>query len=97
MIVRIVKMSFEPTQVANFLKVFNQSCVEIRNFPGCSKLELYRDNQNKNILFTYSYWETDEDLQAYRKSELFAKTWSRTKVLFNAKPEAWSLGTLHQA
>jgi (4S)-4-hydroxy-5-phosphonooxypentane-2,3-dione isomerase len=30
-------------------------------------------------------------LNAYRESELFKFIWPRTKALFNAKPEAWTL------
>jgi hypothetical protein len=30
-------------------------------------------------------------LETYRHSELFKEVWSKTKPLFNAKPEAWSV------
>jgi heme-degrading monooxygenase HmoA len=91
MFIRIVKMEFRPEEVDTFLAVFNESAPHIRNFPGCTHLELLQDRLHPNVLFTYSYWETDEDLHAYRHSELFEKTWARTKVLFNAKPQAWSV------
>jgi heme-degrading monooxygenase HmoA len=42
-------------------------------------------------MFTVSIWESEDDLNAYRNSELFENTWAKTKVLFNDKPEAWSL------
>jgi len=43
-----------------------------------------------NILFTYSKWNTPEDLENYRNSELFKETWSYVKQLFEARAEAWS-------
>ncbi len=43
------------------------------------------------VLFTYSHWESEAALETYRHSELFAEVWAATKVLFNAKPEAWSV------
>ncbi len=91
MFVRIVKMSFEPSKIDEFLQIFQQSKKKIRNFQGCSFLELYRDKTRNNIFFTYSYWETENDLENYRKSALFQSVWGRTKVLFNKPPEAWSV------
>ncbi len=91
MFVKIVKMSFEPSKTDEFLQIFQQSKEKIRNFKGCNFLELYRDKRNDNIFFTYSYWETEEDLENYRNSDLFKNVWGKTKVLFNRFPEAWSL------
>lgn len=91
MIIRIVKMSFEPGKVNDFLAVFNASKHLIRNFEGCSHLELLHDLDEKNIFFTYSYWKDENALENYRRSELFKNVWSRTKILFNNKPEAWSV------
>ena len=91
MIVRIVKMSFGGSYIEEFLSIFNQNKELIRHFKGCEFLELYRDKQHNNVFFTYSYWETEEDLENYRQSILFKNVWSKTKPLFNAKPEAWSV------
>lgn len=91
MLIRIVKMSFIENKVEQFLANFNANKVKIRNTKGCNLLELYRDRANPNIFFTYSYWDTEQDLEHYRNSELFTTIWARTKELFNAKPEAWSV------
>ena len=91
MIIRIVKMTFQPEKVNEFLEVFNASKHLIRNFEGCSHLELLNDINRSNIFFTYSHWETEEHLNNYRHSELFEGVWAKTKVLFAAKAEAWSV------
>jgi heme-degrading monooxygenase HmoA len=91
MIIRIVKMTFMPEKVNEFLEVFNSSKHLIRNFEGCSHLELLNDITSNHIFFTYSYWENEETLNRYRNSDLFASVWSRTKILFAAKTEAWSV------
>jgi hypothetical protein len=91
MFVRIVKMSFEEKHIDEFLENFNLNKEHIRHFEGCQFLELYRDKTNTNIFFTYSYWNTEADLEAYRHSNLFKNVWSKTKPFFNAKPEAWSV------
>lgn len=91
MFVRIVKMNFKASNIALFLKNFNENKEKIRNSKGCNLLELYRDKNDSNTFFTYSYWESEADLEAYRNSELFKVVWGKTKVLFNNKPEAWSV------
>lgn len=91
MFVRIVKMSFNEDKIDQFLDNFHQNKEKIRNFEGCLKLELYRDKKDKNIFFTYSYWNSEQDLENYRNSGLFKNVWAKTKLLFNKKPQAWSL------
>jgi quinol monooxygenase YgiN len=91
MLVRIVKMSFEPSEITEFLNNFHHHKHAIRNFDGCKLLELYADKNQTNIYFTYSYWENETKLENYRNSELFKQVWAKTKPLFNAKPEAWSV------
>lgn len=91
---RIVKMSFKPEQVSSFLKVFNTNKRAIRTFPGCLHLELWQDKNQTNVFFTYSFWENEAALEAYRHSDLFQNTWAKTKVLFNEKPSAWSVEML---
>lgn len=94
MFVRIVKLSFHQENIPAFLKNFEENKDKIRNAPGNRLLELYQDKNNPDVFFTYSYWETEADLENYRHSELFVTVWAFTKVLFNAKPEAWSVDKL---
>ncbi len=87
-------MSFEPSRIDEFLSNFEANKNKIRNFEGCDFLELYRDQNNTNIFFTYSYWNSEASLENYRHSDLFKSVWAKTKILFNAKPEAWSVNKL---
>ena len=94
MIKRIVKMSFQPDKVEEFKTIFKTNWKFIAGFKGCSHVELLQDKIHPNIFFTYSIWENENDLNAYRDSELFEKVWGSTKVLFNDKPQAWSFDEL---
>lgn len=87
-------MSFDPAKIDEFLGNFDSVQEKIRNFEGCNFLELYRDQNNTNIFFTYSYWDSETDLNKYRNSDLFKSVWANTKPLFNDKPEAWSVDKL---
>jgi quinol monooxygenase YgiN len=91
MFVRIVQMSFHSKHIKEFQEIFEEKKELIRNSEGCKLLELYQDKTNPEIFFTYSYWESDSDLEKYRNSELFKNVWAKTKTLFNNKPNAWSV------
>lgn len=94
MIKRIVKMSFVPNKVEEFKTVFKENRVLIASFKGCSHVELLQDKLHANVFFTFSIWESEDFLNAYRDSELFETVWNKTKVLFNQKPEAWTVEEL---
>jgi len=96
MIVRIVKMEFNKESIEDFKALFESKKIMIRSFPGCMYLELLQGTEAKdNIFMTYSYWNSEEDLNNYRYSELFKETWTETKKMFSKKPEAISFQKLH--
>lgn len=95
MFIRIVKLSFQPNLVADFLDIFENSKDKIRNTKGCRLLELHRDKSQTNLFFTYSHWETERDLENYRNSLFFENVWSQTKKLFDKKPEVWSVDKIN--
>ncbi|HSJ68765.1 MAG TPA: antibiotic biosynthesis monooxygenase family protein [Anditalea sp.] len=90
MLIRTVRMTFQPDKVEGFLKIFNDSKTKIRGFKGCQHLELWQDHCQENIFTTYSYWEDESALNKYRESELFKEVWGQTKLLFSEKPRAFS-------
>lgn len=87
-------MSFAPENIETFKAVFETNRHHIKGFEGCSHVELLQDENTKHIFFTYSLWESEVHLNAYRHSALFERVWGETKVLFNAKPEAWTVKEL---
>ena len=97
MIKRIVKMTFAEDKTDFFLASFWEVQPKIEAFEGCVHLEIWRDTDNPNIFFTYSFWKSEEHLQRYRRSDLFKSTWEKTKKLFAGKPEAWSVANLEKS
>ena len=94
MIVRIVKMTFATDKVNDFLKLFAEVKTKISSFEGCRHLELMQDINSKNIFFTYSKWVDENALNHYRFSELLKDTWTKTRLLFLEKAQAWSVEVL---
>jgi hypothetical protein len=92
MIKRIVMMELLPGKEALFLDIFEDVKKEIRAQAGCEGLEVLRSEQDGHIsVWTISYWHSADDLNAYRSSDLFKKTWSAVKPLFSGKARAWTL------
>ncbi len=84
-------MTLAPENRDKFVEIFNENKSVIRNFPGCNHLELMQDIDNQNVFITYSYWDTADDLENYRNSNLFKGIWRLTKPLFSKKTIAHSV------
>ena len=91
MLIRIVRMHFTEAGVEEFLEIFEINKAHIRNFQGCSHLQLLKDSDDPLCYTTLSYWDKHESLELYRQSELFGKVWGRVKTLFSERSQAFSL------
>ncbi len=96
MLIRIVKMDFNPHYIEAFKSYFETIASTIRAFEGNQRLELYQDLKHPSVFFTYSYWESEEALEVYRQSDFFKTVWKTTKANFQAPAEAWSVNPLHR-
>lgn len=90
MLIRIVRLTIHPERINQFENLFRGVHDRIESFPGCRSVELARDVRYPNVLLTISRWDDEKALESYRSSDLFRTTWSRTRELFAAPPEATS-------
>ncbi|MFC5282118.1 putative quinol monooxygenase [Pedobacter alpinus] len=93
MILRLVKMHFIETEIHYFKTIFEQAQPKILEMPGCKSVELKQDLNQPQVFFTLSNWESINDLENYRNSELFINTWKKVKPLFLQKAEAWTFNS----
>ncbi len=84
-------MHFTAEGVETFLSIFKANEEAIRNFEGCSHLELLKDMGNDLTYTTLSHWKNEASLENYRKSPLFVSVWGKVKALFRERPQAFSL------
>ena len=95
MVKRIVIMHLLPGAEIRFLEIFENIKSEIRTHQGCMGLELLRSaNPTESNICTISLWQSADDLETYRSSPLFQKTWSEVKQLFSSKARAWTLNSI---
>jgi quinol monooxygenase YgiN len=90
-------MTLSAESVDSFLEQFEASAPQIRDFPGCYHLELWRDADTPTVYTTYSHWDNRAALDRYRNSTLFTSTWASVKPLFSAPPEAHSYSVARSA
>lgn len=93
---RIVKMTFTPEKSDEFEAFFSSIKDQIQGQPGCHEVRLLREKGDSGVFFTYSVWDDETSLNAYRHTELFGKVWPTVKEWFAAKPEAWSTELIDQ-
>jgi heme-degrading monooxygenase HmoA len=91
MLVRVVKMHFSLNFIDDFKFLFDSVKPLILYADGCLSVKLLQHETDLSIFFTISSWQSAEDLENYRKSDLFIKTWAKVKPHFTIKAEAWSL------
>jgi heme-degrading monooxygenase HmoA len=84
-------MHFTEVGVDEFLEIFHANKTAIRNFPGCTHLQLLKDANDATTYTTLSHWDNEQSLENYRKSELFGSVWGRVKTLFSERSQAFSL------
>jgi hypothetical protein len=92
--IRVVRLHFKDEKIEDFKNLFEERKEKIRHFPGCSYLELWQDEHDKAVFYTYSHWGNPSHLEDYRISELFEETWAIVKPWFAQKPMAFSTNSI---
>ena len=90
MITRLVKLTLKDEMIDAFRVDFEASKHQIRGFRGCRYLDLLSDISDTRVFFTYSIWDSPDDLENYVSSSLFKSIWKKVKPMFAEKTEAWS-------
>lgn len=88
--IRIVKLSLHAENGPAFESFFAETKPFITSMPGCKSVRLLKGD-DAGLYFTYSEWEHQEALDAYRNHPEFLVIWRKTKSWFQIPAEAWSV------
>jgi len=91
MIVRLVQLPLRRECVEEFQRLFGESHPHLMATPGCTTATLRVDHHDPTVYWTVSEWQSVEDLDSYRSSVWFGKTWPRIKAMLSSKAQAWTL------
>jgi quinol monooxygenase YgiN len=87
-------MTFMESRIDDFMDLEKSICRDIRRFKGCRHLEILQDIHNRCVFFSYSHWESESDLEDYRRADFFKETWATLCRWFREAPETWTLKIL---
>jgi quinol monooxygenase YgiN len=90
-ITRIVKLTFKPEHISDFETFYATIRDKVAAQPGCNGVTFLKEQENTGVFFTYSKWNSVNDLNNYRNTPVFGQIWPTIKVWFSAKAEAWTL------
>ncbi len=89
-VTRLVRIYFQPDKVDEFLAFYQQLRPQIARQPGCISVQLLRQANDPAAFATWSVWESQAALDAYRTSEFFRSFWPQVKTWFRQPAEAVS-------
>ena len=84
-------MEINESDIDSYMALVQSVLDRIKNFKGCQSVNIFNDKDVPNRFFSYSTWESEEHLDAYRDSELFKITWSELKTFFKSPAQAWTV------
>ena len=89
MLLRIVKMEFDPAQVEAFDDLFARAQARIEAMPGCHQVRLLKGHGDKPIRTTLSWWERESDLRPTESPSCLARFGQKRRPC-SVPPVAWS-------
>jgi len=90
MLIRLVRMYFQPPKVDAFLTLYEHARPTILSQSGCRSVVLVRQIDDPAAFATWSVWDGPAALEAYRTSTFFTGFWPDVKALFRKPAEAIS-------
>jgi quinol monooxygenase YgiN len=91
MIVRVVKLQFDERTHEEAQRHLLGIVPTVRQWPGCTHLEVLFDENRIGRILTYSHWESVEALNEYRNSMVFRKFWAGVKPHLAKPTEAYTM------
>lgn len=89
-VVRFVELHFPADAVEEARRQLTAQAPLVRQSEGCQRLEIIESTDQVGMFITYSYWRDADDLNRYRRSEVFKGFWGRVKPLFSQPARAYS-------
>ncbi len=85
-IVRLIHVTVDPSQIEEAERVWNEECAPLMiQQKGCMSEQLLKCSDHPGELISYSEWEDQEAIDAYRESENHKKIQSHARALQGAK------------
>ena len=85
-IIRLIHVNVDPSQIEEAERVWKEECAPLMiQQKGCISEQLLKCSDQPGELISYSEWEDQEAIDAYRESENHKKIQRHARVLQGAK------------
>ena len=92
MIKRVVRLTLKDDASINaFQEIYRSRNPFTKGVKGCREVKVLKDVDHDDVYYTFSIWDSNEDLEAYRQSNYFAETWPMVKAQLAKRAEAFSM------
>lgn len=88
MIVIRILLDVKPDARERFVTHIQTEALEVREFTGCRRFDLFSDLTDPNRFFLYEEWADTPSFQAYRDSEYFVRNREQLFPLVAAPPDS---------
>ncbi len=87
-VVRLIYVSVDPAETEHAERIWKTECAPLMiQQKGCISEKLLRCDGSPGEYISYSEWETEEDIENYRKSDAHKEIVSHARGLKGAKAE----------
>ena len=88
MIVIRVLVTVKPEEKENFVNHIKQEMVDVKQFAGCEKFNLYADVANKDTFLLYEEWQSQTYFDAYKNSDDFKQNGEKLFPMLAEPPDS---------
>ena len=94
MIIRVVKIPIKDASINSFIKRIPIISNEVRRVSGCIHNDIFRDKMKENIFYSYTIWNSDEDIEKYLGSQYYKDIWGDLWDYFEGTPKSWKIDNI---
>ena len=85
-VVRLIHVNVDPSQAAEVERIWNDDCAQLMiQQKGCRSEQLLKCDDAPGEYISYSEWDSQADIDAYRESEAHKQIQSHSRGLQGAK------------
>ena len=81
-----VEAAFAPEDAAKAIDLIDNHAPTVRDMPGCTRYDLYRDVGGGATILILQHWISDEAFGTYRRSRAFAALAAGLKPIMTDAP-----------
>ncbi len=87
-------MTLKEAHVDSFKKRIPIISIEVRRVSGCMHNDIFRDKNKDNVFYSYTIWNSEEDIEKYLNSQYYKEIWNDLWDYFKIEPQAWKIDNI---